>query len=316
MSTQSTADDAPRRLRTATSARRSPTDARQRTAQPPLVGPRRHRPRPADGRARRDHREHRAALARRRRSASRRHRQWIVTAYALAFGSLLLLGGRLADLFGRKADLPDRPRRLRRSPPRSAAPPPNFDVLVTARAAAGRVRRAARPGRALAADHDVHRARRNAPRRSASSARSPAPAARVGLLLGGVLTEYLSWRWSLYVNLVFAVVAFVGGCALLRHGRRRPTGPSSTSPARILVSAGLFGIVYGFSNAETHGWGSPLTWGFLASAASLLVGVRLVADPRRAPAAAAARRARPQPRRLVPGHVASPARACSASSCS
>ena len=59
---------------------------------------------------------------------------------------------------------------------------------------------------------------RNAPRRSASTAPSPARAAAIGMLLGGVLTEYLSWRWTLYVNLVFAVVAFIGGMALLRKG--------------------------------------------------------------------------------------------------
>ena len=93
----------------------------------------------------------------------------------------------------------------------------------------------------------------------------------IGLLLGGVLTEYLSWRWTLYVNVVFAVVAFVG--ADRSSSTSRPaTGPRPKLdiPGTLLVSGGLFGLVYGFSNAETHGWSSPLTWGMLTAAALLL----------------------------------------------
>ena len=75
---------------------------------------------------------------------------------------------------------------------------------------AGRLRRAARPGRALAADDDVHRPAPTRARRSASSARIAGGGGAVGLLLGGILTEYLSWRCRVYVNL-----------ALRRPGRRR-----------------------------------------------------------------------------------------------
>ncbi len=77
--------------------------------------------------------------------------------------------------------------------------------------------------------------------------------AAVGLLLGGFLTEYASWRWTLYVNLIFAVAALVGGAILLRHVPSE-TRPKLDWPGTITVSAGLFGIVYGFSHAETDGW--------------------------------------------------------------
>jgi MFS family permease len=91
----------------------------------------------------------------------------------------------------------------------------------------------------------------------------------VGLLLGGALTEYLSWRWTLYVNLVFAGLAFAGGALLLK---RQPSQakPQLDIPGVLLVSGGLFCLVYGFSNAATHNWHTPSTWGFLVAGVSLL----------------------------------------------
>ncbi|MGC5410266.1 MFS transporter, partial [Streptomyces sp. DT225] len=91
----------------------------------------------------------------------------------------------------------------------------------------------------------------------------------VGLLLGGVLTEYLDWRWCLYVNLVFAFLAFAGGWRLLTAGAPADR-PRLDIPGTLLVSAGLFCIVYGFSQAESHAWSSPLTWGFLMAGAVLV----------------------------------------------
>ncbi|HEY6499609.1 MAG TPA: MFS transporter, partial [Streptosporangiaceae bacterium] len=85
-----------------------------------------------------------------------------------------------------------------------------------------------------------------------------------------LLTEYLDWRWCLYVNLVFAVVAAVGAALLLRHQRR--TGPVRLDLAGVvLVSASMFCLTYGFANAATHNWHTPSTWGFLAAGVALLV---------------------------------------------
>ena len=92
----------------------------------------------------------------------------------------------------------------------------------------------------------------------------------VGLMLGGALTEYLSWRWCLYVNLLFAAVAFIGGMRLLN----RQAAPSTAVvdwPGVVLASGGMFCLVYGFSNAATHGWHTPSTWGFLVAGLALLL---------------------------------------------
>ncbi len=88
----------------------------------------------------------------------------------------------------------------------------------------------------------------------------------IGLLLGGVLTEYLSWRWTLYVNLIFAGVAFTGGALLLRR-QPSPVKPRLDIPGVLLVSGAVFCLVYGFSNAAAHSWRTPSTYGFLAAGA-------------------------------------------------
>jgi Major Facilitator Superfamily len=101
----------------------------------------------------------------------------------------------------------------------------------------------------------------------------------IGLLLGGALTEYLSWRWTLYVNLLFAGVAFTGGALLLAR-QPSPVKPRLDIPGALLVSSAVFCLVYGFSNAATHTWATPSTYGFLAT--GLVLGVAFAAWRRRA----------------------------------
>jgi predicted MFS family arabinose efflux permease len=90
----------------------------------------------------------------------------------------------------------------------------------------------------------------------------------LGLLLGGALTEYLSWRWTMYVNLVFAAVAFAGGALLLAR-QPSPARPRLDIPGVLLVSGALFCLVYGFSSAASHSWATPSTYGFLAAGVAL-----------------------------------------------
>ena len=92
----------------------------------------------------------------------------------------------------------------------------------------------------------------------------------IGLVLGGILTEYLSWRWCLYVNLVFAGLAVVGGVLLLRRHQPSHSKPRLDMLGVVLASAGMFCVVYGFSNAASHNWHTPSTWGFLAAGVALL----------------------------------------------
>jgi len=75
----------------------------------------------------------------------------------------------------------------------------------------------------------------------------------VGLILGGVLTRYLSWRWAMYVNVFFAVAAAIGALIWMRH-ERPTTRPRIDIVGTVLASAGLFGLVFGFSRAQSAGW--------------------------------------------------------------
>lgn len=92
----------------------------------------------------------------------------------------------------------------------------------------------------------------------------------VGLLLGGVLTEFMTWRWTLYVNIAFAAVAFiVGVIAIAPTVRER--GVKLDVPGAVFATLGFFSLVFGFTNAEEHGFSSSSTWGFLAAGVVFLV---------------------------------------------
>jgi EmrB/QacA subfamily drug resistance transporter len=194
-------------------------------------------------------------------------RQWIVTAYALAFASLLLLGGRIADLFGRKpAFLIGVVGFAAASALGGAAT--GFGMLVTARALQGLFGALLAPAALSLLNTTFTDARERARAFSVYGAIAGAGGA-VGLLLGGVLTDALDWRWTLYVNVAIALVAFAGGWLLLNNHRDAANAKLDV-PGTVLVAVGLFSLVYGFSNAETHDWGSPATWGFLIAGGALL----------------------------------------------
>jgi EmrB/QacA subfamily drug resistance transporter len=194
-------------------------------------------------------------------------RQWIVTAYSLAFGSLLLLGGRLADLLGRKRMFLIGLAGFAIASAAGGAAT-SFTVLVTARTVQGLFGALLAPAGLSLLTTTFTEAKERSKAFGIYGAIAGGGAA-IGLLLGGVLTEYLSWRWCMYVNLVFAVLAFAGGAAWLRHSSERSHARLDITGI-ILVSAGLFSLVYGFSHAETGGWGSGVTIGFLVAAGVLL----------------------------------------------
>ncbi len=195
-------------------------------------------------------------------------RQWVVTAYALAFGSLLLLGGRLADMFGRKRMfLVGLAGFALASAVGGAAT--GFDMLVAARAVQGAFGALLAPaGLALLTTTFRDSAERS--RAFGIYGAIAGGGAAVGLLLGGVLTEYLSWRWCMYINLVFAAVAFAGASIWLVH-ERESVRPRLDIPGILLVTTGLFSLVFGFSRAETAGWSDTITLICFAAAAVLLV---------------------------------------------
>ncbi|OON83068.1 MFS transporter [Streptomyces tsukubensis] len=195
------------------------------------------------------------------------NRQWIITAYALAFGSLLLLGGRLADLIGRKTVFLIGVAGFAGASALAGAAP-NFEVLVTGRALQGVFGAMLAPAALALLNITFTSAKERAKAFGVYGAIAGAGGG-IGLLLGGVLTQHLSWRWTLYVNLFIAVFAFVGGLMLLRTTKRTER-PKLDIPGTVLASAGLFSLVFGFSNAESDGWSSPMTWGFLAASVVLI----------------------------------------------
>ena len=195
------------------------------------------------------------------------NRQWVVTAYALAFGSLLLLGGRIADLVGRRRVFMIGLVGFSVASAIGGASP-NFGVLVTARALQGCFGALLAPA-ALSLLTTTFTESKDRAKAFGIYGAIAGTGGAVGLLLGGLLTEYLNWRWCLYVNLVLAVIAFVGALRFLHAGA--PSDPPKLDiPGTVLVSLGLFGLVYGFSNAESHSWGSVSTWGFLLAGVLLL----------------------------------------------
>jgi EmrB/QacA subfamily drug resistance transporter len=195
-------------------------------------------------------------------------RQWVVTAYTLAFGSLLLLGGRLADLLGRKVTFLIGLLGFAGVSAIGGASV-NFAMLVTARACQGAFGAILVPS-ALSLLTTTFTSPKDRGRAFGVYGAIAAAGGALGLLLGGALTEYLSWRWTLYINLIFAGVAFVGG-ALLLERQPSPVRPRLDIPGVLAVSGALFCLVYGFSNAATHNWHTPSTYGFLAAGVALLV---------------------------------------------
>jgi EmrB/QacA subfamily drug resistance transporter len=195
-------------------------------------------------------------------------RQWVVTGYSLAFGGLLLLGGRLCDLFGRKRMLIIGMVGFAAASALGGAAT-GFGMLLVGRAIQGAFGALLAPAALSTLTVTFTNPAERGKAFGVFGAIAGAGGA-VGLLLGGILTEYLSWRWCLYVNVVFAVVAVVAALRLLPRDPRE-SGVHVDIPGTVLVVAGLVGIVYGLAEAETKGWGAPLTVGLLVGGAVLLV---------------------------------------------
>jgi EmrB/QacA subfamily drug resistance transporter len=204
-------------------------------------------------------------------------RQWVITAYALAFGSLLLFGGRIGDLFGRKLTFVAGLIGFAVASGLGGAAE-SFGVLVAARALQGAFGALLAPS-ALSLLTTTFTSADERGKAFGIYGAIAAGGGAVGLLLGGVLTEYLSWRWSLYVNLAFAIPAAIGALALL-HNQAHAATARIDLPGTLTASGGLFALVYGFSNAETHSWGAASTIAFLAAGVALLAA--FVAIQRRA----------------------------------
>src|SRR6266542_2312691 len=195
------------------------------------------------------------------------NRQLVITAYTLAFGGLLLLGGRIADYLGRKrAFLIGLAGFAAASALGGAAT--NLGMLLAGRALQGAFAAILTPT-ALSLLAVTFTEPKERGRAFAVYGAIASSGGAVGLLLGGALTEYSSWRWCMYVNVAIGVLAALAGVAYLVDAKV-PGRPRFDVLGVLLVTAGLVSVVYACSRAVTSGWSSPEVVGLLVAGGALL----------------------------------------------
>jgi EmrB/QacA subfamily drug resistance transporter len=194
-------------------------------------------------------------------------RQWIITAYTLAFGGLLLLGGRIADYTGRKRTFLVALVGFAGASALGGAAS-GFEMLLVARALQGAFGALLGPSALSLLTVMFTRPQERAKAFGVWGGISAAGGA-IGLLAGGALTDSLDWRWCLYINIPIALVAVVGGYTMLTESRREGRARFDV-PGVLLATGGLVAIVYGTGRAESDGWRSATVIGLLAAGAVLL----------------------------------------------
>jgi EmrB/QacA subfamily drug resistance transporter len=195
------------------------------------------------------------------------NRQWVITAYTLAFGGLLLLGGRIADLVGRKRTFVFGLIGFAAASALGGAAT-NSAMLFGARALQGVFAAVLAPS-ALSLLTTTFTDPRERGKAFGIYGALAGSGSAIGFIAGGLLTEYLNWRWCLYVNIPIAVLAVFGAFALL-HDRPGHRGARLDVPGALLGCGGLVAIVYGFSEAEPRGWTDSLVLALFAAGIVLL----------------------------------------------
>ncbi|WP_314174722.1 MFS transporter [Streptomyces winkii] len=196
------------------------------------------------------------------------NRQWVVTAYALAFGGLLLFGGRIADLWGRKRTFVTGLTGFAVASALGGAAPSEA-VLLGSRALQGAFGALLAPA-ALSLLAVMFTEGKERAKAFGIYGAIAGGGGAIGLILGGVLTEYLDWRWTFFVNIPFAVLAAAGAVLVIRE----PAGTRNRSPLDVpgvvLSTLGLVSLVYGFTRAESHGWSEGGTLAMFVATVLLL----------------------------------------------
>ncbi|MEU4652658.1 MFS transporter [Streptomyces sp. NPDC023723] len=209
------------------------------------------------------------------------NRQWVVTAYALAFGGLLLFGGRIADLWGRKRTFVVGLIGFALASALGGAAT-NEAMMFGARALQGAFGALLAPAALSLLAVTFTDAKERAKAFGIYGAIAGGGAA-VGLILGGFLTEYLDWRWTFFVNIPFAAVAAAGAWFVVHEPEGSRNRSTLDIPGVILSTLGLVALVYGFTRAESEGWSDPTTIGMFVASAVLLLTFALVESRVRAP---------------------------------
>jgi EmrB/QacA subfamily drug resistance transporter len=194
-------------------------------------------------------------------------RQWVITAYTLTFAGLLLIGGRIADRLGRRTALLGGLGGFAAASA-LAGIAPTFEVLVAGRALQGAFAAVLAPT-ALSSIAVMFTDRRERGRAFAVYGAVASSGAIVGLVVGGALTELVSWRWCLLVNVLFALGALVAGSRLLPRSEPNPGTPLPFGSAA-LATAGLASLVYAASQAADRGWTDIRVWAPACAGVALL----------------------------------------------
>ena len=195
------------------------------------------------------------------------NRQWVLSAYTLAFGSLLLLGGRIADYVGRRRMFVIG---LIGFGAASAVGGLAQDqaMLFASRAVQGAFAAVMAPASLSLLTVTFTQPRERAQAFGVYGAVAGGGAA-IGLVLGGMLTQFASWRWTLLINVPIAIVTAFAAVRFIRESKAE-IRESYDLPGAATSTLGLFLLVYGFTIASTHGWGAPLTLVLLIGAAASL----------------------------------------------
>jgi EmrB/QacA subfamily drug resistance transporter len=197
------------------------------------------------------------------------NRQWMITAYTLAFGGLLLLGGRIADYTGRKRAFIIGLLGFAAASAFGGVAQ-NALMLFSARALQGAFGALMAPAALSLLTVTFTDAKERARAFGVYGAIAGGGGA-IGLLLGGVLTEYASWRWTLLISTPIAIIAALGTVRFVTESKAEGNTKYDL-PGAITSTGGLVALVYGFTKAASDGWGSGVTISFLVAAAVLLVG--------------------------------------------
>jgi EmrB/QacA subfamily drug resistance transporter len=183
-------------------------------------------------------------------------REWVVTAYVLAFGCLLPLGGRMSDLWGRKLMFVVGALGFAAASVAGGAAQ-SFEMLIAARAVQGLFGALVAPAAiAMVAVTFTDPAERA--KAFGAFGAIGAAAGALGLLLGGILTSYVSWRWCMFINVGFAALALLGAVTLMTNNTN-PDKPRLDLLGTALATTGLFGVVFGAAKAQTDGWGAAIS---------------------------------------------------------
>jgi len=201
------------------------------------------------------------------------NRQWVITAYTLAFGGLLLLGGRIADFLGRKRVFIVSLLGFAGASALGGLAQ-NSPMLFSARALQGAFAALMAPASLSLLTVTFTEAKERARAFGVYGAIAGGGAA-IGLVVGGALTQYASWRWTLLINVPIAIIAAVAATRYVRESRIEGRARYDL-PGALLVTSGLLALVYGFTKAQTDGWSSSITLEFLGAAAALLAAFVLV----------------------------------------